>query len=241
MNPITVLLSEDHAIVRQGLRLLLETAEDVQVVGEAENGRQSVAEAQRLRPNVVLMDLAMPLLNGVEATRQIVKAVPSIRVLILSSYSDGHHVREAIQAGAAGYLIKEAAGSDLLSAVHEVHMGHGFFSPLISKGLLIHWRGRDSRSPNTNGAKLTIREMEVLQLIAEGYASKQIADLLAISEKTTGRHRQTLMDKLDLHKIAALTHYAVSSGMIEVNRLPFGAHWRAARRGAPFPKDIPGA
>ena len=154
MKPITVLISDDHSIVRQGLRLLLEAAEDIQVVGEAGDGHQSVSEAERLRPDVVLLDLAMALLNGVEATRQITSAVPSAKVLILSGYSDDQHVQQAIEAGATGYLMKEAAANDLLRAIREVHKGNAFFSPLISKGLA-GWREFDSECRFTNSPRLS--------------------------------------------------------------------------------------
>lgn len=222
MIPITVLVSDDHPIVRRGLRVLLGTTEDIQVIGEAENGHQSVAETQRLRPNVVILDLAMPLLNGVEATRQIMRAVPSARVLILSSYSDREHVRKAIEAGAAGYVMKEAAAKELIWAVREVHAGSAFFSPLISTGLLAHWRQRDARTAGTNAVTLTMRQMEILQLIAEGYANKQMAALLLLSPKTVEKHRQTLMDRLDIHGPADLTRYAVSTGAVDVACAPRG-------------------
>jgi DNA-binding NarL/FixJ family response regulator len=230
MKSITVLLSDDHAMVRDGLRLLLQATEDIQVVGEAENGHQAVAAAQRLRPDVVLLDLAMPLLNGVEATRQIRMTVPSAKVLILSCYRDDQHVHQAIEAGAAGYVLKAGGGTDLLSAIREVHRGNAFFSPLISKCLLERSRGTDSPSRAMSTAKLTPRQMEILQLIAEGYATKQIAALLSIAKKTVEMHREALMDRLEIRKIAALTRYAVSRGVVEVNYRPIGESqdpWRA--------------
>ena len=226
MNPINVLLSDDHTIVRQGLRLLLEAAEDIQVVGEAENGRQAVAETERLRPDVVLLDRAMPLLNGVEATRQITKAAPSVRVVILSSYSDDQHLQQAMEAGAAGYVMKETAGNDLLRAIREVHRGRAFFSPLISKRLVEQLRGLSARAQTTNTAGLTIRQTEILQLIAEGYATKQIAAVLSLALKTVEKHRQALMDKLGIHKVAPLTRYAVSCGVVEANCPPY---WQVPR------------
>ena len=168
MEPITILLSDDPPVTRQGLRFLLETAEDFQVVGEAENGQQSVAEAQRLRPNVVVMDLAMPVLNGVEATRLITTAVPSVKVLILSTYTDDQHLQQAIQAGAAGYVIKETAGDDLSTAIREVHKGNAFFSPLISTARWEQQPECDFGSQTTNPDGLTMPQMEILQLMAEG-------------------------------------------------------------------------
>jgi DNA-binding NarL/FixJ family response regulator len=219
MKPITVLLSDDHTIVRQGLRLLLDAAADIQVVGEAENGRQAVAETERLLPDIVLLDFAMPILNGVEATRQIIKALPAAKVLILSSYSGAQHVRQAIEAGAAGYVMKETAGNELLDAIREVHIGNAFFSPLLLKSLFQRHQASNSRAQPTNGARLSIRQMEILQLIAEGYVTKQIAALLAITKKTVEKHRQALMDKLDIHGIADLTRYAYSCGVVEINRV----------------------
>jgi DNA-binding NarL/FixJ family response regulator len=219
MISINVLISDDHTIVRDGLKSLLSAAEAITVVGEAESGRQAVSEAKRLRPDVVLLDLAMPLLNGVEATRQILKALPATRVLILSSYSSPHHVNQAIAAGAAGYVLKETAANDLLVAIREVHSGNAYFSPLITKNLYQNLLRRGSPSPAINQAKLSARQMETLQLIAEGYVTKQIAQMLSITVKTVERHRQALMDKLDIHGIADLTRYACANGVVEVDRV----------------------
>lgn len=226
MKKITVLLSDDHTVVREKLRLLLETAEDIEVVGEAANGHQSVRETKRLQPDVVLLDLAMPLLNGVEAARQIAKEVPSAKVLILSAYTDQHYVQHAIEAGAAGYLMKETAANDLLQAVREIAKGNAFFSPPVAKSLLKQWHEKflNGRPVKTQAATLTSRQTEVLQLIAEGYANKQIGGLLSLSIKTVEKHRQTLMEKLNIHNTAMLTRYAISSGVVESNRVP---NWSA--------------
>jgi DNA-binding NarL/FixJ family response regulator len=222
MKMIRVLVADDHAIVRAGLRALLEAAGDMLVVGEAENGQQAVREAERLRPDVVLLDLAMPRLNGVSAARQLAQRTPATRVLVLSSYHDTQHLREAIEAGVAGYLLKAAAGDDLLEAVRETDRGGAFFSPAMLQGLSKEcWGGpRESRRPATRATALTGLQAEVLQLIAEGYCSKEIAALMLLSTKTVEKHRQSIMLKLDLHKIAALTRYAVFSGIIEVHRRP---------------------
>jgi len=222
MKRITVLLSDDHNLVREGLRLLLEKETDIQVVGEASDGRQSVRETKRLKPDVVLQDIAMPLLNGLEAARQIANEVPATRVLILSAYSDDAYIEHAIEAGAAGYLMKETVGIDLLRAIREIANGNAFFSPPIAKRLLKQWQGKFSNgSPDsTKAAKLTGRQMEILQMIAEGYATKQIAGLLSLSVKTVEKHRQDLMNTLNIHNIATLTRYAVSSGVVESNRMP---------------------
>ena len=216
MKKITVLLVDDHAVVRQGLRVLLEAEGDIVVAGEAENGRESVVLAKKLLPDVVLMDLAMPGLNGLEATRQIVRNVPSAKVLVLSSYGEDHHVDQLLEAGATGYLVKQTAAEDLLKAIREVRGGNEFFSPMIARRL----RQQD-RAVLTNGEaglrspKLTSRETEVLQLVAEGLANKQIAGELSISIKTVEKHRQQAMNKLNIHDIAGLTRYAMSRGWIE--------------------------
>lgn len=222
MKTIRVLLVDDHAIVRAGLRALLEAAGDMLVVGEAENGQQGVREAERLRPDVVLLDLAMPRLNGVSAARQIAERAPASKVLVLSSYSDAQHVREALEAGAAGYLLKESAGDDLLEAVRETDKGGASFSCAILRRLSKEcWGGfRETCGPATRAAALTDRQEEVLQLVAEGYCNKEIAALMFLSKKTVEKHRQSLMLKLHVHNAAALTRYAVSSGIIEVHRTP---------------------
>jgi DNA-binding NarL/FixJ family response regulator len=216
MKRITVLLADDHSIVRTGLRKLLEAAGDIHVVGEADNGHQAVLEAARLQPDVVLLDLSMPLLNGVEAARQIAQAVPAAKVLILSCYSDGQHVRQAIEAGAAGYVMKESAADDLLEAVRTTRNGEVFFSPPVAKQLL-EQRTKSPAERSCGKCQVSIlssRQVEVLQLIAEGHGTKQIAALLGLSRKTVEKHRQKLMSRLNLHKPAALTRYAAAIGII---------------------------
>jgi DNA-binding NarL/FixJ family response regulator len=217
MKRITVLLAEDHRIVRQGLRTLLQTERDITVVGEAETGRQAVGLTRKLRPAVVVMDIAMPLLNGLEATRQILKAVPGTRVLILSAHGDDAYIEQVTALGAAGYLIKQTSARVLSRAIREVEAGRTFFSPSIAKRLV----QRNPKSPNRAGqlkqriARLSSREMEVLQLIAEGEANKQIAAQLDISIKTVEKHRDHLMRKLNIHDTAGLTRYAIAAGIIE--------------------------
>ena len=217
MTPITVLLAEDHMIVREGLLALLKQDTDIQIIGEAENGRQAVALAASLAPDVVVMDIAMPLLNGLEATRQILHATPTIRVLILSAHGDDAYVEQAMALGAAGYLIKQTASNVLAAAISEVCKGHPFFSPSISKRRYHHQRKAKALGeiPRKDAAHLTSREMEVLQLIAEGKANKETADELHISIKTVEKHRQKLMEKLNIHDTASLTRYAISAGIIE--------------------------
>lgn len=231
MKKITVLLSDDHTVLREGLRLLLEKEADIQVVGEAANGHESVREAKRLKPDVVVQDLAMPLLNGLGAARQIAEEVSSSKVLILSAYSDDQYIEHAIEAGAAGYLMKETVGTDLLRAIREVAKGNAFFSPPIARRLLKQWQGKSLNGcpVRTKATLLTSRQTEVLQLIAEGYATKQIAGMLTLSIKTVQKHRQDLMDTLNIHNIATLTRYAVSSGVVESNRVPSGSATAAPR------------
>ena len=217
MKPITVLLADDHLIVREGLKKLLEAERDIEVVGEAANGRQAVELAVKLRPAVVVMDIAMPLLNGLEATRQIRQALPEAKVLILSAHSDDAYVETVTAMGAVGYLIKQSSANVLSEAIREVHKGHTFFSPSIAKQHKHHQqpvldlKGR-SKMKDT---KLTSRELEVLQLIAEGSANKQVASELGISVKTVEKHRDHLMQKLDIHDTAGLTRYAIATGIIE--------------------------
>jgi DNA-binding NarL/FixJ family response regulator len=215
---INVLLADDHTVIREGLRVLLEASGEVKVVGEADTGRQAVQLAKKLMPDVVVLDVAMPSLNGLEATRQILREVPNTKVLILSSYSDDEYVHQLIEAGAIGYLVKQTAAQDLVKAIREANKGNAFFSPSISKRLLEQYRDAFVRGTTIrrNVSSLTSREMEVLQLIAEGYANKQIADELSISVKTVEKHRQQLMEKLNLHDVASLTRYAVSKGIVEV-------------------------
>jgi len=219
MQKITVLLADDHIVVRQGLRALLMVEEDIEIVGEADNGRQAVQLVKKLLPDVVVMDIAMPVLNGLEATRQIIRAVPSAKVLVLSSYSDDEYVQKLTEAGAAGYLVKQTAANELLKAIREAQRGNAYFSPSIAKRL------RDQCRETLSGGQpvkrrsdyLTAREAEVLQLIAEGRANKQIAAELCISIKTVEKHRQQVMNKLDIHDVAGLTRHAIALGIIETN------------------------
>jgi len=219
VKKISVILCDDHNVVRDGLRLLLETADDIEVIGESEDGFGAVAETKRLQPDVVVMDIGMALLNGMEASRRITREVPATKVLILSSYSDDQHVRQAIEAGAAGYVVKESASEDLFRAIRETCKGNTFFSPPIAQRILHHLQNR-LFEPGPPESVLSNRQTEVVQLIAEGFATKQIAGLLCLSIKTVEKHRQSLMQNLNIHNIANLTRYAVSSGMVESNRTP---------------------
>ncbi|MGA2220788.1 MAG: response regulator transcription factor [Verrucomicrobiia bacterium] len=219
MKRIMVLLAEDHTIVREGLRKMLEMEDDFEVVGEAENGRQAVALVKKLRPAVVVMDIAMPLLNGLEATREILEVFPSTRILILTAHSDDAYVKNATESGAVGFLLKQASARVLSKGIREVNKGNVFFGPFIAKLLPKRERKSLDRAgrPKPRKGRLTSREMEVFQLIAEGKANKQIAAELSIGMKTIERHREHLMEKLNIHGTAGLTRLAVAMGIIESN------------------------
>ena len=215
MKRITVLLAEDHLIVREGFRSLLKSESDIEVVGEAQTGRQAVALAKKLRPDLVVMDIAMPLLNGLEATRQIRQAIPGAKVLMLSAHSDDAYVEQAIAFGAVGFLLKQTSSHDLSRAIREVQNGNKFFSPSITKRLHDQKLPASGKPLRKRVARLTSRELEVLQLIAEGEPNKQVAGELDISIKTVEKHRQSLMQKLNIHDVAGLTRYAIGAGIIE--------------------------
>lgn len=221
MQKITVFLADDHTVVRQGLRALLVAEDDIEIIGEAGDGRTAVQMVKKLLPDVVVMDIAMPQLNGLEATRQITHALPSTKVLVLSSYSDDEYVQQVTEAGAAGYLIKQTAANDLLKAIREAHRGNAYFSPSIAKRLRDQCREAFSAGSEPSARRrtdhLTTREAEVLQLIAEGRANKQIAAELCISIKTVEKHRQQVMNKLGIHDVAGLTRHAIAKGIIESN------------------------
>lgn len=214
---ITVLLADDHMVVREGLRKLLESENDIEVVGEASTGRQAVEMAKKLRPAVIVMDIAMPILNGVEATRQIRLALPETRVLILSAHSDDAYVERVTSLGATGYLIKQTSSHFLSEAIREVQKGNRYFSPRITRRIDHQNQKSTTRKGGSKmqAVSLSSREMEVLQLIAEGSANKQIAAELGICVKTVEKHRDHLMRKLDIHDTASLTRYAIETGIIE--------------------------
>ena len=216
MKQITVLLAEDHTVVRQGFRKMLELEDDIEIVGEAQDGRQAVAMVKKLVPSVVLMDIAMPLLNGLEATRQILKAAPTTKVVMLSAHNDDAYVQEATNSGAVGFLIKQSSAQNVCEAIREVQKGKTYFSATVARRL----QQQNGAPHNRNGARkqrasLSSREMEVLQLIAEGKANKESASELGISIKTVEKHRENLMSKLNIHDTAGLTRYAISAGIIE--------------------------
>jgi len=213
MGKISIILVEDHAVVRDGLKALLTAEPDMEVVGEAENGQQAVVLAKKLLPDVVVMDLAMPQMNGLNATREILKTVPSAKVLVLSSYSDDACVRALIEAGAMGYLMKQTASNELVEAIRHTRRGNQVFSPAISQRIRSQRAG--AFMDGTGVSALTVRELQVLKLIAGGGSNKEIATELDISIKTVEKHRQQVMNKLNIHEVAGLTRYAIANGLVE--------------------------
>jgi DNA-binding NarL/FixJ family response regulator len=211
----TVLLADDHKILRQGLRTLLEQEKDIQVVGEADNGRSSVKLTSELAPDVVIMDVAMPDLNGIDATRRINEADPRTRVLALSMHSDGRYVRGMLQAGARGYILKDCAAEELTHAIRTVMAGRVYVSPGVT-GAIVNDYVRQLTAAD-GPPTLTHREREVLQLLAEGGSTANIAAGLHLSVKTIETHRKRIMDKLDLRSIAELTKYAIREGITTVD------------------------
>ena len=214
---IKVLVVDDHAVVREGICALLKLARDFLLVGEARNGREAVQMAHTHRPDVILMDLAMPVLNGVEATKQILATNPAARVLVLSAHSDEAYVERAITAGAAGFIEKQSVVDILTKGIREIARGRAYFSPMIGRRLQADRSKSCNREgwPRANPTQPTSRESEVLQLVAEGSANKQIAADLGISIKTVEKHRQRIMDKIHIHETAGLTRYAIDMGVVE--------------------------
>ncbi len=215
MSTIRVLLAEDHTIVREGLRLLLESQSDITVVGEAGSGREAVSLAQQHHPDVVIMDLHMPDLNGLEATRLIRDLLPDVQVLVLTMYESDEYFFQAIEAGAAGYVLKKAATDDLVRAVRAVAQGDAFLYPSMARRLLEDYRQRKQPLPTSGLAALSEREREVFMLLAQGLTNQQIAEKLVISPSTVQTHRAHIMEKLGLKTTADLIRYAIRHGLIE--------------------------
>lgn len=212
---IRILLADDHAVMRRGLRALLEGHQDFSVVGEANDGREAVSLAESLKPDVVVMDLTMPNLNGTEAARQITSKFPHVAVIILSMHSDESYVLRALKAGARGYLVKESAEDDLINAIRTVSQGKAFFSPAVSKMLVEDYvRQLQDKDIEDSYELLTAREREILQLVAEGKSNKDVANMLNLSVYTVETHRSNVMEKLNLHTVPELILYAVRKGVV---------------------------
>jgi DNA-binding NarL/FixJ family response regulator len=218
MSKIKILLADDHTIVRKGLRSLLDSEANIEVVGEAEDGRETLEKVEQLSPDIVLMDSTMPILNGLEATRQIGKRFPQVKVLVLTMHTNEEYIFQFLQAGALGYVVKQAAPKELVSAIEAVHRGDCFLSPAISKTIIEEYiRQTKAIEKEDSYEQLTDREREVLQLIVEGFSNREIAEKLHISLKTAGVHRINLMHKLNIHNVTELTKYALRKGVISLD------------------------
>jgi len=215
MNKINVLLVDDHAIMRDGIRALLSLHDDIKIVGEASEGQEAIEKTQELSPDVVVMDVAMPDMDGIEATRRIRKQSPKVKVIILTQYDNKEYVLSAIKAGAAGYVPKRALGSELVSAVRAVNRGESFLYPSAAAALIDDYRRQDKTADPYD--QLTPREREILKLIAEGHTSREIADALFISLKTVYGHRTKIMDKLGLRNRTDLFKFAVRKGLLTLD------------------------
>jgi DNA-binding NarL/FixJ family response regulator len=215
MNRIRVLLAEDHTIVRKGLRALLEDEPELEVVGEAQDGREAVEKVEQLLPDVVVMDIAMPALNGLEATRQVKRRFPRVQVVVLTMHANEEYIYQILRAGASGYVVKRAAPAELLLAIQAAHGGDTYLSPVISRAVVEEYiRQAEGMGREDPFDALTPRQREVLQLIAEGHPNREIAEMLHISVKTVETHRSHVMERLDLHSTAELAQYALLKGMI---------------------------
>jgi two-component system response regulator NreC len=210
-----IVIAEDHTILREGLKALLSSSPEIQVVGEAEDGREALRVALELKPDMLLMDLSMPRMSGMEAIREIRKQVPEIRILVLTVHKSEEYVLAALQAGADGYILKDATHAELLMAIETVLSGKHYLTPEVSgKVIEGYLEGKKGGRTDSSWDSLTLREKEILKLIAEGYKNKQIAEFLCISLKTVEKHRDNLIKKLDLHNVAALTTYAMERGLV---------------------------
>ena len=214
---ITLFLADDHTIVRQGLAKLLEGEPDLRVVGEAENGREAVEKVEELKPNIVLMDIAMPLLNGIEATRQIRKICPQTKVIILSMHSHNRYISELFSLGASGYLLKDSTGTDIIKAIHAALKGETYLSPSISHKVIEDYISlkKTSRQEELYNS-LSNREREVFQMIAEGRSTREIAEILYVSPSTVKTHRSNIMEKLKMDNISQLIQFAIYLGIVEI-------------------------
>jgi two-component system response regulator NreC len=218
MKKIRLLVADDHKIFRQGITKLLEQEPDLQVVGEAADGREAVKKATELKPDLVLMDIAMANLNGLEATRQIKKVLPETKIIMVTMHKNEEYILQSFQAGASGYILKEGAVEELVNAIRSIHQDKSFLSPTISKTLIdAYLRKMETGKTETPFDLLTDREREVLQLIAEGYTNREVAKSLFISVKTVEAHRAHIMQKLNIHDVAKLVKYAIQKGLVDLN------------------------
>jgi DNA-binding NarL/FixJ family response regulator len=214
--PVRIVLADDHALVRAGVHGLLESVPSIDVVGEATDGRSALEMVERLRPDVILMDFTMPNLNGLDATRRVIKECPSVRVIMLSMHDDIGHVWQALEAGAAGYLAKDSSREELVLAIQAVARGGSYLSPVVSQRVLQDYV-RNGGTGHDEAVQLTPRQREVVQLMAEGHTNVEIAATLGLSVKTVETHRAALMDRLDVHNLAGVVRYAVRSGLVSLD------------------------
>jgi DNA-binding NarL/FixJ family response regulator len=214
---IKVLLVDDHPFVLEGIRSCLLARGDFDVVGEAANGREAVEKAQELRPSVIVMDITMPIMNGLEATRHLRRSLPEVKVLILTVHEKREFTSQIIESGARGYVSKNTSPSELVRAIEAVHRGDTFFSPTITEAFLKDYVENAGQPKTVKGPELSLREREVLTLIAEGFSNKEAASVLGVSVRTVEKHRERIMDKLNLHSVVELTKYAISNQMVQVN------------------------
>jgi two-component system response regulator NreC len=213
---IRILLAEDHTIVRQGLARLLMDQPDIEIVGEATDGRGAIEKALALKPDIVIMDIAMPFMNGIEAAKRIRKQLPTVKILILSMYSQEHYVHELLEAGISGYLLKDSSGGDIIKAIHAAMKDETFLSPSISKMVVESYLSpRKGVSREERFKVLSNREREVFQLIAEGHSTRKIADMLCVSISTIKSHRNKIMEKLGVESPLQLVHFAIQLGLVE--------------------------
>ncbi len=218
MSNIRIFLADDHTLVRQGIRTILESQPGFEVVGEAGNGRDTLEKIRELKPDLVVLDIGMPELNGLDTTRLIRKEMPRIRILILTMHTHEEYIFQILKTGATGYLLKDAASSELITAVEAVYKGDAYLSPSISRSLLEDYvRKAEAMNQKESWEPLTEREREVLQLIAEGFTNRNIAEKLGVSVKTVDNHRTNLMVKLGIHDTAGLVRYAIAHGLVSID------------------------
>ena len=214
--PIKIMIADDHTIVRQGLARLLEDQPDLEIVGQATNGRIAIEKAQELKPDVIIMDIAMPLMNGIEAAKRIKKDLPNTKILILSMYSHEHYIHELLETGISGYLLKDSSGRDIINAIHAAMKDETFLSPSISKKVVdTYLSPRKSSSREDRFKQLSNREREVFQLIAEGHSTRQIAEMLCVTTSTIKSHRSKIMEKLGIYNPVHLIHFAIQLGLVD--------------------------
>jgi DNA-binding NarL/FixJ family response regulator len=217
MEKIRVLIAEDHKIVREGLISCLKNQPDIEIVAEVSNGKMAIDKAVELQPDIVLMDISMPEINGLDATKILIKKFPAVKILILTAHDEEEYIFELIKSGAKGYVLKDISSNDLISAIEKIHAGETYFDEEITKVVIKDYINNIDSIKKEDDKTLSSREMEVLKLIADGLANKEIADRLNLSVKTISSHRESIMKKLEIHSIAGLTKYAIEKGFLKIS------------------------